>query len=80
MAMALRKEFTVVMYDLITRDYSKRLSWQQVFENVKRYTRNGSIIVFHDSLKSRERLYEALPRSIEWLISEGYEFATIEPR
>ncbi|MDR0995268.1 MAG: polysaccharide deacetylase family protein, partial [Tannerella sp.] len=45
--------------------------------NVKRYTRNGSIIVFHDSLKAEKNMKAALPRSIEWLLGEGYVFKTI---
>jgi hypothetical protein len=43
---------------------------------VKRYARNGSIITFHDSLKSIEKLHTALPLSIEWLLAEGYAFKT----
>lgn len=71
---AVKKTHKVVMYDLITRDYSKRVSAGEVVKNVKRYTRNGSIIVFHDSLKSIEKLKTALPESLEWLMQEGYEF------
>ena len=48
----LRKTHRIVMWDVVTRDYSPHLSPQQVLANVKRYTRNGSILVFHDSLKS----------------------------
>ena len=62
------------MWDLVTRDYSKRLNGPQVFEKVKKYARNGSIITFHDSLKSEANLKYALPRSIEWLLAEGYKF------
>lgn len=76
-AMALRRKYHLVMYDLVTRDYSKRLSSADVLDNVKRLTRPGSIIVFHDSLKSRDRLYEALPASIEWLKAQGYSFEKI---
>ncbi|MDE5887267.1 MAG: polysaccharide deacetylase family protein [Muribaculaceae bacterium] len=76
---ALKKHYTVVMYDLVTRDYSKRLTSPEVVSIVKRFTRDGSIIVFHDSLKSLPRLREALPESIEWLLSEGYCFKTISP-
>ena len=72
------QDYRLVMYDLITRDYSRRLTSQEVFENVRRYTRNGSIIVFHDSIKSMPRLKDALPRSIEWLQSQGYELATLD--
>lgn len=70
----LKKHYTIVMWDVVTRDYSKRLTAQEVLENVKRYTRNGSIITFHDSLKSIDKLREILPSALEWLISEGYEF------
>lgn len=72
--MALKKHYKVVMYDLVTRDYSKHLTAEEVVENVKRYARDGSIIVFHDSLKSLPRLREALPASLEWLRSQGYAF------
>ena len=73
----LRRRYKIIMYDLVTRDYSRFLSAEDVFENVKRYTRNGSIIVFHDSIKSWPRLKEALPLSLSWLKQEGYEFALI---
>lgn len=75
---ALSQSYTLVLHDVVTRDYSKRLNAGDVFENVRRLTRNGSIIVFHDSMKSRERLLTALPRSLEWLIGEGYEFHLLE--
>ncbi|HHW81717.1 MAG TPA: polysaccharide deacetylase family protein, partial [Bacteroidales bacterium] len=60
------------------RDYSNRLTPIQVCDNVKRYTRDGSIIVFHDSLKAEKNLRYALPHSIEWLLKEGYTFGVIE--
>lgn len=72
--MILRDKYQMVMWDVVTRDYSKRLSGPQVFEILKEYVRNGSIITFHDSLKSKEKLEYALPRSIEWLLNEGYSF------
>ncbi len=71
------KNYRIVMYDLVTRDYSRRLNADDVFENVKRYARPGSIIVFHDSLKSLPRLFDALPKSIEWLKENGYEFGVL---
>lgn len=75
---SLRQRYKVVMYDLITRDYSKRLTSRDVLNNVKKHVRDGSIIVFHDSLKSRTKLKEALPASIEWLKEQGYGFGLIE--
>ena len=70
----LRKKYQIVMWDLVTRDYSNRLTADDVVENVRRYTRNGSIITFHDSLKSIDKLYNALPASLQWLREQGYAF------
>lgn len=75
---ALRKMFKVIMWDVVTRDYSCLMTADQVFDVVRKYTRNGSIIVFHDSLKSGNRMKESLPKSIEWLLEQGYSFQLIE--
>ena len=66
------------MWDVVTRDYSKWMTAQDVLNNVKHYTRNGSIITFHDSLKSIDKLRFALPEAIRWLKKEGYQFKTFE--
>lgn len=73
----LRSRFSIVMYDLVTRDYARNIDGQGVLENVKRFARNGSIIVFHDSLKAQDKLKYALPRAIEWLRDQGYRFSAI---
>lgn len=72
--MALKKHYRVIMYDLVTRDYSRRVSAEDVVGIVKKFTRDGSIIVFHDSIKSMPRLKKALPECLRWLRDEGYEF------
>ena len=73
-------KYRIIMYDLVTRDYSKYVSAERVFDNVRKYSRPGSVIVFHDSLKSIDKLRLVLPRCIEWLRSEGYEFGIIPSR
>lgn len=74
---AVRHHYNMVMYDLVTRDYSRRLNPDEVIANVRHYTRNGSIIVFHDSIKAWPNLREALPAAIKWLLAEGYELLPI---
>lgn len=76
-ALALRRRYRIVMYDLVTRDYSRHVDAAGVVDNVKRYIRPGAIVVFHDSLKSIDKLHTALPESIEWLMEQGYEFGNI---
>lgn len=77
-AKAIKKHYNIVMYDLVTRDYSNRLGWEDVFNNVKTFARNGSIIVFHDSLKAQANLIKALPAAIDWLKEQGYEFLPLD--
>jgi peptidoglycan/xylan/chitin deacetylase (PgdA/CDA1 family) len=74
----LRRTYKIVMWDLVTRDYSKWMTSKDVVNNVKRYARNGSIITFHDSLKSIDKLYTALPQSLAWLRNQGYAFKVFE--
>ena len=66
------QRYNVVMYDVITRDYNSKLTPERVLDNVKRYARDGSIIVFHDSLKARDRMLPVLPQAIEWLLANGF--------
>lgn len=73
----LKRFYKIIMWDVVTRDYSKCQTPEKVFQNVKRYARDGSIIVFHDSLKAERNMKYALPRSIEWLKEQGYTFAVL---
>jgi peptidoglycan/xylan/chitin deacetylase (PgdA/CDA1 family) len=73
----LKETYTLVMWDLITRDYNRSLSPETIISNVKKYSRNGSIIVFHDSEKSSENVLAALPGAIQYLQQQGYQFKTL---
>lgn len=73
----LRKNYSIILWDLVTRDYNRKLSGEEVFSIVQKYVRNGSIIVFHDSLKAEKNLRYALPKTIDFLIKEGYKFEVI---
>ena len=74
----LGRKYRIVMWDLVTRDYSKWMTAEGVLNNVKRYARNGSIITFHDSLKSIDKLHYALPEAIKWLKEQGYAFKVFD--
>ena len=74
----LRKKYKIVLWDVVTRDYSKYMTPEKVLDNVKKYTRNGSIIVFHDSLKAEKNIKGSLTQTIEWLKDQGYSFGVID--
>ena len=73
----IRGSWNIVMWDVLTRDYSSRVSPSRVLENIRKYTRPGSIITFHDSLKSIEKLRIILPDAVTWLKAQGYEFGVL---
>ena len=73
----IRSRYNLVMYDVVTRDYARNITPAEVLANVKRFTRDGSIIVFHDSLKSVDKLRVMLADAIRWLQDQGYELRTI---
>ena len=68
---------TLIYWDILTRDYDASVTPEQMLRLIQRDTRPGSIINFHDSLKSNERMLTVLPQAIEWLQKEGYELATL---
>lgn len=67
----------IVMWDVLSFDYNRKITSSQVLDNVKRYTRNGSIIVFHDSVKAWPHMHLVLPEAIDWLLLQGYKFKTL---
>ncbi|MBB3188501.1 polysaccharide deacetylase family protein [Microbacter margulisiae] len=74
---ALNERYQVVMWDVITRDYNQALQPERILKNVKKYVRNGSIVVFHDSLKAKQNVLTVLPDAIRFLQQQGYQFKTL---
>ena len=69
--------YEIILWDVLTHDYNPRYTPQKMLRVVQTYTRDGSIINFHDSVKSGERTIAVLPMAIRWLKQQGYTFATL---
>jgi len=76
-AKALSEKYKLIMWDVLTKDYSEKTTPKECFQNVVEYTRGGSIIVFHDSKKAFKRLEYALPKSIEYLLKKGFDMSKV---
>ncbi|KIO74955.1 polysaccharide deacetylase [Pedobacter lusitanus] len=70
-------QLNIIMWDVLSGDFDLNLSPEKCYENVIKNTRNGSIIVFHDSLKAFDRLKFALPATLKFLTAQGYKFHTL---
>lgn len=74
---ALRKRFTVVMWEVLSADFDTDLDGATCLRNVVQHSTHGSIIVFHDSLKASERLRYALPQALAHFEEHGYTMAAL---
>ena len=72
----IRKDYDIVMWDLLSQDYDQNITPQKCLVNVRSNIRPGSIIVFHDSVKAKKNLYYTLPQILEEY-SEKYRFLPI---
>ncbi len=75
----LKHHYVIVMWDVLSGDFDAELSAEACYQNVVRKAQPGSIIVFHDSLKAKSKLFEVLPRVLEYFTNEGFQFKAINP-
>lgn len=73
----MRQKYRIILWDVLSADFDEGITAERCLKNVTKNVRNGSIIVFHDSLKAEKNLKYALPHAIKYLKEQGYEFGTI---
>lgn len=71
------KDYKIIMWDVLSFDYSKNISPEDCLKNTIKAVRPGSIIVFHDSLKAEKNMRFAVPRLIEHFQKKGFSFKTL---
>jgi len=74
---ALRDEFKIIMWNVLSMDYNKKISPKQCLKNVTSNAKAGSIVVFHDSIKASRNMQFALPKTLEYFSNKGYSFNAI---
>ena len=73
----INNSYKIIMWDVLSGDFDKSLSKEKCLQNVLKNSKNGSIIVFHDSIKASEKLYYILPKILEEFSKKGYQFKAI---
>ncbi|HMG14361.1 MAG TPA: polysaccharide deacetylase family protein [Saprospiraceae bacterium] len=77
-AQFLKRDFQIIMWDILSGDFDNNITKEQCLENVIENTQNGSLIVFHDSLKAWDKLQYVLPRILKYYSDKGYVFKRLE--
>lgn len=74
---ALKKKFTLVMWDVLSADFDQQKTPEQCLMHVKQNCRPGSIVVFHDSIKAERNMLYALEGSLAHFSEQGYIFRAL---
>jgi peptidoglycan-N-acetylglucosamine deacetylase len=75
----LNAQYSIIMWDVLSGDFDKNTTKEECLDNVLSKTREGSVIVFHDSLKAKDKLYYVLPRILKHFTEKGFSFKAINP-
>lgn len=73
----LKSAYSIVMWDVLSRDYDHKISKEICLGNVISHAQSGSIVVFHDSLKAKENLLFSLPKVLEYFSKKNYSFNSL---
>ena len=75
---ALAQRYKIVMWSIISRDYSRNITKEQCLQEVLPHIRPGSIILFHDSERTFANMSYALPKTLERIKELGLKCKAIE--
>lgn len=71
-------DYKIIMWDVLSFDWQKEISEVECLENVISKSKEGSIIVFHDSIKASKNMMYALPRILEYFSEKGFTFKALK--
>ena len=72
----LKKDFKIIMWDIMSWDFKENISSDKILRNVMDNVESGSIILFHNNLKSYNNLKKTLEIILEKLKEQEYQFST----
>jgi peptidoglycan/xylan/chitin deacetylase (PgdA/CDA1 family) len=67
----------IIMWSILSADFDVNAKPEKCLDNVMKNTENGDIVLFHDSLKAKERMQYALLRALEFWSREGFTFSLL---
>ena len=72
-----KQQYKIIMWDVLSGDFNPQFTPDYCLNNVLKFTKQGSIIVFHDSIKASKNMLYTLPRIIDHFLNKGFKFDTI---
>jgi peptidoglycan/xylan/chitin deacetylase (PgdA/CDA1 family) len=72
-----RPDLKIIMWDVLSGDFDMSLKPEEALKNVLDNVQDGSIVLFHDSVKAFHKLEYALPLAMKYWAKEGYTFNSL---
>jgi peptidoglycan/xylan/chitin deacetylase (PgdA/CDA1 family) len=73
----LKPEYEIIMWSVLSRDYDKTVGRRNCLSKSIRFTKPGSIIVFHDNVKAERNLRYVLPNYLDHFSNLGFKFEAL---
>ncbi|BAO75149.1 polysaccharide deacetylase family protein [Winogradskyella sp. PG-2] len=73
----LERGYRIILWDTLSYDWDSSVNEDTCYNNVVTAAKEGSIIVFHDSLKASRNLKYVLPKILHYYSEQGYVFKAL---
>ena len=71
------KTHKIIMWDVLSGDYDQSISKEIVLMKSIQHTEEGSIVLFHDSIKASKNMMYSLPRFLNHFSEQGFTFKNL---
>lgn len=76
-ARELRKKYRLILWSVLSYDYSGKLSKEKVWDNIRKSVTDNDIILFHDNIKARDNMIYSLSNTLFFYSKRGFQFKSI---
>ncbi|GGH13208.1 polysaccharide deacetylase family protein [Mucilaginibacter phyllosphaerae] len=73
-----RPDLQIIMWDVLSGDFDFALNRHEALNNVLKNLQDGSIVLFHDSVKAFHKLEYVLPLMLAHFSKAGYTFKALD--
>lgn len=70
----LSEKYQIVLWSLLTEDYNPNLSQEDCLQKAIKKTKDGDIVVFHNSEKAAKNVLYVLPKYLDYFYNQGFSF------
>ncbi len=73
----LSNQYKIIMWSWLSKDYDNSIAVEKIIHSSSKIQK-GDILVFHDNIKTKDRLQSILPRIVDMLSSKDFSFKLLQ--